>query len=112
MTEPPLHEPLERLNKEIGVDTLALDPAGSSRFSLVAPPALPFVVAPGDAVSVNVQFDPTANGFLRSSVIVRGSGQGAVVNVIGRTTAAAGMVAALFDLLGVGDPPQGARLDS
>jgi hypothetical protein len=94
-------------NAPLNVDTLALDPAGSGRFSLLAPPALPLAIGPGDAVTVNVQFDPIANGFLRSSVIVHGSGQGAVVNLIGRgTTTAAGMVASLMNLLGIGDPPE------
>ena len=93
-------------NGPLTIDTVALDAAGSNRFSLPGLPALPLVIAPGDAASVNVAFDPNANGLVRGSIIVRGSGQGQVVNLVGRgTTTAAGMVATLLDVLGVGGPP-------
>lgn len=89
------------------VDTLQLDPAGSLRFSLVAPPGLPLTIPPSGAESVTIRFDPNANGQARGSLVIRGSGQGQVVNLVGQgTSTAAGMVAVLFDLLGIGDPPE------
>lgn len=94
-------------NAPLNVNRVALDPAGSNRFSLPAPPALPLVIAPDAAVSVDIQFDPNANGLARGALIIEGSGQGTVVNLVGRgTTTAAGMVAVLFDALGIGDPPE------
>ena len=95
-------------NAPLTVTRVALDPAGSNRFSLPALPALPLPpIEPGAAVSVDVQFDPNANGLVRGSIIVEGGGQGAVTNLVGRgTTTAAGMVAVLMNVLGVGDPPE------
>jgi protein involved in polysaccharide export with SLBB domain len=93
-------------NAPLTIATLQLDAAGSPRFTLPTPPALPLVIAPGDAVSVDIQFDPNANGLLRGALVIRGGTEGQVVNLVGTgTTTAAGMVAALFDLLGVADPP-------
>jgi hypothetical protein len=92
-------------NAPLTIDHLELDPAGSNRFSLPAPLVLPLVIQPGDAVSLDIQFDPTANGVVRGALIVQGNGQGSVVNLVGTgTTTAAGMVAALFNVLGIGDP--------
>ncbi|MEV6415815.1 choice-of-anchor D domain-containing protein [Kribbella sp. NPDC051718] len=89
------------------IDTVQLDVAGSNRFSLPGLPALPLVIAPGDATSVTVRFDPNANGVVRGAVIVRGNGQGAVVNLLAEgTTTAAGMVAVLLNTLGLSDPPE------
>jgi hypothetical protein len=106
----PGHLPLEIRNignAPLTVTRVALDPAGSNRFTLPAPPALPLPVAPGAAVSVDVQFDPNANGLVRGSIIVEGGGQGAVTNLVGRgTTTAAGMLAVLMNLVGVSDPPE------
>jgi hypothetical protein len=102
--------PLELRNlgsAPLTVDTVQLDVAGSNRFSLPGLPALPLVIAPGDAVSVTVRFDPNANGIARGAVVVRGSGQGAVVNLLAQgTTTAAGMVAVLLNTLGLADPPE------
>jgi hypothetical protein len=82
-------------------------PVGSPRFSIPVPPALPVTIGPGDFISVDVQFDPIANGPARGSIIVRGAGFGAVTNLVGTgTTTAAGMVAVLMNLLGIGDPPE------
>jgi len=54
-----------------------------------------------------VRFDPNANGLVRGAVIVRGSGQGAVVNLVAQgTTTAAGMVAVLLNALGLADAPE------
>jgi hypothetical protein len=93
-------------NAPLTIATLQLDAAGSPRFTLPTPPALPLVIAPGDAVSVDIQFDPNANGLLRGALVIQGGTEGQVVNLVGTgTTTAAGMVAALFDLLGVADPP-------
>lgn len=52
-----------------------------------------------------MRFDPNANGEVRGGITVTGSGgQGQVVTLVGRgTTSAAGMVAALFELLGMAD---------
>ncbi|NTW39192.1 MAG: choice-of-anchor D domain-containing protein [Cellulomonadaceae bacterium] len=91
----------------LNVDTLALDAAGSPRFTLVAPPAVPFTIQPGGSRTVTVRFDPIANGPLLGSLVIRGSGQGQVVNLVGQgTTTATGMVAVLLELLGVSDPPE------
>jgi hypothetical protein len=90
-------------NGPLNLDRVALDPAGSDRFSLPAPPALPQVIPPDEAITVRIRFDPNANGLRRGALIVHGSGQGAVVNLVGRgTTTAAGMVAAILDVLGIG----------
>jgi hypothetical protein len=106
-TAAPGHLPLEIRNignAPLTVTQVALDPAGSNRFTLPVPPALPLTVPPGDAISVDVQFDPIANGLLRGSIIVVGDGQGAVTNLVGRgTTTAAGMVALLMNLIDVAD---------
>lgn len=89
------------------ITTLALDGHGSPRFSLVAPPAVPFTVPPSGSVPVTVRFAPTANGTVRGGLVVAGGTQGQVVTLVGTgTTTAAGMVAVLFDLLGVGGPPE------
>jgi hypothetical protein len=94
-------------NAPLTVDHFELDPAGSNRFSIPTPPALPLNVAPDNSVSVDIQFDPNANGPARGSVLIRGSGQGSIVNLIGRgTTTAAGMVALLFNALGMGETPE------
>ncbi|MEV0181700.1 choice-of-anchor D domain-containing protein [Streptomyces sp. NPDC050625] len=83
----------------------ALDRAGSDRFSLVAPPALPLTIPPSGSVSVTVRFDPNANGVVRGALMVRGGGQGQVVTLTGEgTTTAAGMVALLIEQLGIGQP--------
>jgi hypothetical protein len=51
-----------------------------------------------------VQFAPAANGVVRGSITVTGDGQGQVVTLTGQgTTTAAGMVAAVFNSLGIGD---------
>jgi hypothetical protein len=93
-------------NAPLTVDRVALDAAGSNRFSLPAPPVLPLVIEPGDAISIDIQFDPTANGVVRGALIVEGGGQGSVVNLVGTgTTTAVGMVAALFNVIGIGNPP-------
>jgi hypothetical protein len=87
------------------ITALALDPAGSNRFSLVAPPALPLSIPPGGSVSVTVRFDPNANGVVRGALTVIGGGQGQVVTLTGQgTTTAAGMVALLMEQLGIGQP--------
>ncbi len=94
-------------NAPLSVTRLALDPASSNRFSLLAAPAVPFNIDPGGATSVDVQFDPNANGLVRGAVIVEAGGQGAITNLVGRgTTTAAGMVAVLMNVLGVGNPPE------
>ncbi|HEX5087842.1 MAG TPA: choice-of-anchor D domain-containing protein [Nocardioides sp.] len=84
---------------------LAPDPRGNARFSLPAPPALPFTIPPSGSTSVTVRFDPNANGEVRSGLTVTGDGgQGQVVTLVGRgTTTAAGMVAVLFEQLGISD---------
>ncbi|WP_426595713.1 choice-of-anchor D domain-containing protein [Cellulomonas sp. McL0617] len=90
----------------MSLDAIDLDAAGSNRFTLVNPPAVPRNVPAGGSESVTVRFDPIANGPAVRSLVVRASGQGQVVNLVGTgTTTAAGMVAVLFDLLGVGGPP-------
>lgn len=94
-------------NAPLTVTQVAFDPAGSPRFSLPVPPALPVTIGPGALITVDVQFAPTANGLARGTVIVQAGGAGAVTNLLGRgTTTAAGMVAALMNLLGVGGPPE------
>jgi len=94
-------------NAPLTVTQVAPDPAGSNRFTLPVPPVVPFTIPPGGAVSVDVQFDPNANGLLHGSIIVVGGGQGAVTNLVGRgTTTAAGMVARLLNLIDVSDPPE------
>ena len=94
-------------NAALPVTRLVLDPASSPRFSLsrtVVPPAAGPVIQPGDALLVDVTLDVLANGALRGAVIVEGGGQGTVVSLSGTgTTTAAGMVATLFDVLGLGD---------
>jgi hypothetical protein len=84
---------------------LALDPRGSARFSLPAPPVLPIPIPPSGSTNVTVRFDPNANGEVRGGLTVTGSGaQGQVVTLVGRgTTTAAGMVAVLFEQLGLSD---------
>jgi len=89
------------------VDTLAMDPNGSTRFSLVGAPALPLTIPPSGSVTVTVRFDPVANGQVRGALTVAGSGQGQVVTLVATgTTTAAGMVALLFEQLGIGDPAE------
>jgi hypothetical protein len=93
-------------NAPLTVGRLALDPAGSNRFTLQAPPVPPFVIGPGDATSVDIQFDVIANGRLRGALIVEGDGQGSVTGLVGDgTITAAGMVATLLELLGIADRP-------
>jgi len=109
-TGAPGHLPLEIRNignAPLAVTQLAPDPAGSNRFTLPAPPALPFTIAPGAAVAVDVQFDPVANGLVRGAIIVAGGGQATVTSLVGRgTTTAAGMVATLMNLIDLSDPPE------
>jgi hypothetical protein len=94
-------------NAPLVVTGVAMDAAGSPRFSIPVAPALPATIPPGGSISVNVQFAPNANGVVRSAVIVQGANFGAVTTLLGRgTTTAAGMVAALMNLLGVGDAPE------
>jgi hypothetical protein len=89
------------------VTGVALDPGGSPRFSLVGLPAVPFPVPPSGVVPVTARFTPTANGTVRGAVVVTAGTQGQVVTLVGTgTTTAAGMVAVLFDLLGVGSAPE------
>jgi hypothetical protein len=93
-------------NAPLKLTRLALDPASSPRFTLglTVPPAAGPTIAPGDALTVDVALDVLANGPLSGAVIVEGAGQGAIVSLNGTgTTTAAGMVATLFDLLGLGD---------
>jgi hypothetical protein len=93
-------------NAPLTVHRLALDPAGSNRFTLQAPPAPPFTIGPGDAVSVDIQLDVIANGPLRGALIAEGDGQGSVTGLAGDgTITAAGMVATLLELLGIADRP-------
>jgi hypothetical protein len=94
-------------NAPLQVTGVAVDPAGNQRFSIPVGPALPATIPPGGSITVNVQFDPNANGVVRSAVIVQGADFGAVTTLIGRgTTTAAGMVAVLMNALGIGDPPE------
>jgi hypothetical protein len=87
------------------IDTLAPDPHGSPAFTLPAPPALPLPIPPGGSTTVPVQFAPTANGVVRGALTIAGSGQGQVVTLTGQgTTTAAGLVAALFEQFGIGQP--------
>lgn len=91
-------------NAVLNIDHVDLDAAGNVRFSLPTPPALPFVIAPGASVPVDVRFDPNANGLVRTSLIIQGSAQAAVVNITGRgTTTGAGMFASLLNTLGITD---------
>ena len=106
----PVQLPLEIRNvgtAPLTVDHVHFDLAGSDRFTFAAPPALPLVIAPGDAVSVPVQFNPNAGGQVRGSLLIDGSGQGAAVHLVGSgTTTAAGLIAALFDALGLSEPEE------
>jgi hypothetical protein len=94
-------------NNNLTVDTITFDAAGSATFTTPGLPALPFTVAPGDARTITVRFTPTANGIQRGAIVIRGSGQGVVVNLTGQgTTTTAGMVAVLLNTLGLADPPE------
>ena len=89
-------------NAPLQITALALDANGSPRFTLVAPPALP-LIAPSGSTTATVRFDPIANGPLRGALTVSGGGQRQVVMLSGEgTTSAAGMVAVLFEQLGIG----------
>lgn len=93
-------------NAPLVVDHVDLDPTGSPLFTFPVAPALPLTIAPGAASTLDVQLAPAANGPLRGAILVTGSGQGQVVNLRGTgVTNAAGLVAALMNLLGVADPP-------
>jgi photosystem II stability/assembly factor-like uncharacterized protein len=108
-TGAPARFPLEIRNigtAPLPVTRLARDPASSLRFTLsrTVPPGPTPVIQPGDAFTVDVTLDVLGNGPLSGAVIVEGAGQGAVVSLSGTgTTSAAGMVATLFDVLGLGD---------
>jgi hypothetical protein len=85
----------------------ALDPHGSNRFTIVAPLALPLSIPPSGSVTLTVRFDPNANGVVRGALTITGGTQGQVVTLVGEgRTTAAGMVAVLFEHLGIGDPPE------
>jgi len=89
------------------VAALTLDPSGSPTFTLQAPPALPLNVPPSGSTTVTVRFAPVANGQVRGALTVTGNGQGQVVTLVGEgTTTAAGMVAVLFEQLGISDGQQ------
>lgn len=91
-------------NAPLVVDHVDLDAAGNPRFSLPTPPGLPATIPPGGSLSIDVRFDPIANGLVRTSLVIQGSGQAAVVNIVGRgTTSAAGMFASLLNTLGITD---------
>jgi len=62
-------------------------------------------IPPSGSFDVTVRFDPIANGEVRSGLTVIGSGgQGQVVTLVGEgTTTAAGLVAVLFQQLGIGE---------
>jgi hypothetical protein len=94
-------------NAALPLTRLVPDPASSPRFTLsrtVVPPAAGPVIQPGDAFTVDVTLDVLGNGPLRGAVIVEGGGQGSIVSLSGNGTAtAAGMVATLFDVLGLSD---------
>lgn len=84
----------------------AIDTHGSNRFSVVAPLAVPLSIPPSGSVPVTVRFDPNANGFAHGALTIMGGTQGQVVTLVGEgLTTAAGMVAVLFQQLGIGDPP-------
>jgi hypothetical protein len=85
------------------IAALTPDPNGSPAFTLPAPGPPP-PIPPGGSATVPVQFAPTANGVVRGSVTVTGDGQAQVVILNGEgTTTAAGLVAVLFNQLGLGD---------
>lgn len=106
----PLMLPLEIRNVGLGplsIAAITLDPVGNAAFTLPGLPALPLAVPAGGSASINVRFAPTANGAVTSSVLITGNGQGAVVNLSGTgSTIGTGVLAMIFDLLGVGQDPQ------
>ncbi len=105
----PLTLPVEVRNVGLGplsVDTVTLDPAGNAGFTLPALPVLPRVVPAGGSTSIDVRFAPVANGVVGGSVLITASGQGAVVTLSGNgSTSGIGVLAMLFDALGIGQQP-------
>jgi hypothetical protein len=83
---------------------MALSPS-PSKVQVIATPAAGYVSVPRTGPRDSpVRFDPNANGLARAAVIVRGSGQGAVVNLLGQgTTKASDLVAVLLNTLGLAD---------
>ncbi|PSR52891.1 hypothetical protein AHMF7605_04800 [Adhaeribacter arboris] len=49
--------------------------SGASAFTFSSPYALPFVLAPGKSVSINVKFSPKASGSQSGNLIIKHSGQ-------------------------------------
>ncbi|RDC62593.1 Kelch repeat-containing protein [Adhaeribacter pallidiroseus] len=64
-----------------GILVSSLTKTGSSYFSVSAPYAFPFVLAPGKSVSLTCKFNPKTTGSQSGSILIKHSGQGGSTTV-------------------------------
>ncbi|GAA4341535.1 malectin domain-containing carbohydrate-binding protein [Flaviaesturariibacter amylovorans] len=67
-------------NQAINVSTIIV--SGASSFTFTSPHPLPFVIAPGQSVSISVTFKPVSAGSQTANLIVENSGQGGSVTTV------------------------------